>query len=153
MVLLTYSQLEGLTTIRAFGWQDAAIHNNIRQLDVSQTPFYLMFCIQRWLNLVLDLLVAGLAMVTITLAVTLRGTTTGAQIGIALNIILVINVTVLRIVEAWTQFETSLGAIARIKSFESTTTPEDKAEESFIPPDNWPEEGSIEFHSMTAAYK
>jgi ATP-binding cassette subfamily C (CFTR/MRP) protein 1 len=87
---------------------------NIKRLDVSQQPYYLMFCIQRWLNLVLDLLVAALAVIVISLAVKFRSTTSSGQIGIALNVVLIFNAVLLRLIETWTLLETSFGGIARL---------------------------------------
>ncbi|KUJ13347.1 putative multidrug resistance protein [Mollisia scopiformis] len=151
-----YSQfmetLEGLATIRAFGWEHRLVATNTERLDVSQRPYYLMFCIQRWLNLVLDLLVAGLAVLVITLAVKLRSTTTGGQVGIALNAVMNFNQLLLRLVENWTQVETSLGAISRLKNFEIEVVSEDKPEENVIPPESWPESGAIEFRNVCASY-
>lgn len=144
--------LEGLSTIRAFGWERQASAENIIKLDKSQIPNYLMYCIQRWLNLVLDLLVATLAVLVIVLAVKLRNTTSGGQIGIALNVILVFNTTLLRLAESYTQMETALGAISRLKNFEEQTIPEDKPGEDHIPNDQWPEKGEIEFRDVTASY-
>jgi ATP-binding cassette, subfamily C (CFTR/MRP), member 1 len=44
---LVYSQfsetLEGLSTIRALGWQKEAAAVNARRLDDSQKPYYLMY--------------------------------------------------------------------------------------------------------------
>ncbi|KAK8068846.1 ABC multidrug transporter [Apiospora phragmitis] len=37
--------LEGLTTIRDFQWQAHSINVNLKCLDNSQKPYYLMFCI------------------------------------------------------------------------------------------------------------
>jgi ATP-binding cassette subfamily C (CFTR/MRP) protein 1 len=128
------------------------VTTNIERLDVSQQPYYMMLCIQRWLNLVLDLLIAGLAVTVISLAVLFRGSTTGGQIGIALNVVLVFNAVLLRLVATWTQMETSLGAIARLKGLEETTFPEDKPGEDFMPNEYWPNRGSIEFRDVTAAY-
>lgn len=125
----------------------------MQQLDFHLVPLHAMLSIARWLALVLDLLVACVAVMLIALAVTLSGSSSGAQIGIALNVILATNVTVLRLVQSWTLMETSLGAVARIKNFEHDVTPEDKPEESYIPSTNWPSEGTIEFCGVTAAYK
>lgn len=47
-----------------------------------------MTMIQLWLILVLDFLVAGIALVVISLAVGLRSTTTGGQIGVSLNVVM-----------------------------------------------------------------
>lgn len=139
--------------IRALGWQSKSVDQNVKHLDVSQTPHYLMLTIQLWLNLVLELLVAGLAVVVISLAVVFRSSTTGGQIGVALNVVMLISLTLIRLLEQWTQLETSLGAVARIKSLEDTLLPEDKAGETVEPFGHWPEKGAVEFRDVTAAYK
>jgi ABC-type multidrug transport system fused ATPase/permease subunit len=145
--------LEGISTIRALGWQSRFVTQNIEHLDVSQTPNYMMVSIQQWLRLVLDMSVAGLAVIVISFAVAFRATTTGGQIGIALNVILTISNVLVALLEQWTQLETSLGAIARIKSLEATLMPEDKDGEDFVTVEEWPQKGAIEFEEVTAAYK
>ena len=47
--------LAGIVTIRAFGWASAYRKKNSVYLDQSQVPFYLLFAIQNWLGLVLEL--------------------------------------------------------------------------------------------------
>ncbi|GAB7352643.1 hypothetical protein MBLNU459_g3011t2 [Dothideomycetes sp. NU459] len=126
--------------------------DNVRDLDSSQRPLYLLFCLQRWLNIVLDLLVAAIAVGAVWLTVKLRGTTSGAQIGIALNIVLVANTTLLRLVTSWTSLEVSLGAVARLKSLETNTSKEDKPCENASPPIDWPQRGDIELKDVSVAY-
>jgi len=113
--VLTLTQVEGATTIRAFGWQKKFESKNIAQLDKSQSPFYLLLCLQRWLNVVLDLLIAGVAVGVISVALAFRGTMTGGQVGVALNMVLLANTTLLRLVESYASLEISLGAIARLR--------------------------------------
>lgn len=122
-------------------------------LDKSQQPYYILFCLQRWLNIVLDLLIAGIAVGVIGLAVALKGTTSGAQVGVALNLILVANTTLLRLVESWTSLEISLGAIARLKSAIEGTPREDTPLENLPPPGTWPLAGMIELDNVTVSYK
>lgn len=71
----------------------------------------MLLCVQRWLGIVLDLMVAGIATGLIALAVYLKGTTTSSQIGMALNLVLVANTTLLALVNSWTNMEISLGAM------------------------------------------
>jgi ATP-binding cassette subfamily C (CFTR/MRP) protein 1 len=144
--------LDGLSTIRAFGHESSARDENTVRLDASQKPYYMFFCIQRWLNLVLDLMVAALAVVVMALAVSLRGTSSAALLGVALNNVLGINQSLSNLVTQWTQLETSLGAIARVKKFESTVLSEDREGEDKIPPASWPEKGGIEFRDVDARY-
>lgn len=44
---------------------------NLDLLDISQKPYYLLFCIQRWLAFILDLMVMVLAVVLMILVVKL----------------------------------------------------------------------------------
>jgi ABC-type multidrug transport system fused ATPase/permease subunit len=144
--------LEGLSTIRAFGWANDAQMMEIDRLDRSQRPYYLLYCLQRWLSLVLDLMVAAVGIVVVALATRVPGQSSGAAIGIALNNILGFNQSLRVLVESWTQLETSLGAIARLRNFELTTPPEDKPEERETPPAAWPDKGRIDFKDLTASY-
>ncbi|TGJ82199.1 hypothetical protein E0Z10_g6546 [Xylaria hypoxylon] len=144
--------LEGISHIRAFGWQSQSVDQNIRNLDVSQRAHYMMLSIQQWLTLVLDLLVAGLCVLVVSLAVIFRTTTTGGQIGIALLIIQTISGTLTRLLQAWTQLETSLGAVSRIKSLDETVLPEDKECECLEPAADWPDKGTVEFDNVVASY-
>ncbi|KAL7815012.1 P-loop containing nucleoside triphosphate hydrolase protein [Trichoderma aethiopicum] len=144
--------VEGVATIRAFGWEKQIENANINYLDKSQQPSYILFCLQRWLNIVLDLMIAAIATGLITLAVVMKGTTTSGQIGMALNIVLVANTTLLSLVESWTNLEISLGAIARLKNLEAETPKEDKPGENYVPVDTWPSQGEVELDNVTVAY-
>ncbi|TAQ88798.1 hypothetical protein B7494_g2879 [Chlorociboria aeruginascens] len=145
--------LEGLSTIRATGWQTSCLEMNTQCLDIGQRPFYLLFCIQRWLNLVLDLMVTILATVVVALAVKIPSSTTGAAIGIALNNVLGFTQSLSLLVDNFTQLETSLGAISRLKNFEREVISENLPGEIETPPENWPENGLIVFQEVTAAYE
>lgn len=143
--------VEGVSTIRAFGWQKPFEVNNTEQLETSQRPFYILLCLQRWLNIFLDLLIACIAVGIIALAVAMKDTT-GAAIGVSLNLILVANTTLLRLVESWTSLEISLGAISRLKSVSEDTPQESKPEENFCPDESWPSVGAIELDNVTVSY-
>lgn len=116
--------VQGIETIRAFGWQTESVLENVHVVDLSQRAFYILLCLQRWLNVVLDLLIAGVAISTIFLAVSLKGTVTGGQVGVALSVIIAANATLLSLVQSWTNSEISLGAISRLKSVEKDTPEE-----------------------------
>ncbi|KAF4853365.1 ABC transporter atnG [Colletotrichum siamense] len=144
--------LDGLATIRAFGWEKQVEKANIRSLDKSQQPAYILFCLQRWLCIVLDLIVAAIATSLIAFAVLMKGTTTAGQIGMALNLVLVVNSTLLSFVSAFTNLEVSLGAISRLKNLEEQTPKEDKPGEDYIPKLPWPSAGVVEINDVTVAY-
>lgn len=60
----------------------------MKRVDDSQKPYYLMFCIQNWLSLLLDLIAAGMAVTVVTLALNLRQWTSPGLLGVAMNNIL-----------------------------------------------------------------
>ncbi|KAK2053375.1 ABC transporter [Colletotrichum caudatum] len=144
---------EGITTIRAFSWQNKIENINISSLDKSQQPAYTLLCLQQWLGQVLDLIVAAIATILIALALMLRGSTTAGQIGMAMNLVLVANTTLLGLVTSWTNMEISLGAISRLRGLEAKTPREDKPCESYSPVDAWPSSGIVECEDITVAYK
>jgi hypothetical protein len=148
---LRMNQVDGITTIRAFGWQNKFSSRNIIELDISQSPFYLLMCLQRWLNLVLDLLVTGVAVSVISVSVVFRGTMTGGQLGVALNMILLVNTTLLSLVTLYTNLEISLGAIARLKET-IQETPQESGPEEKDTIQGWPSAGAVNVQGLEVSY-
>lgn len=56
--------LSGLISIRTFGWVDNFREQNLTLLDENQKPYYLLFCIQKWLQVVLDLVISSLTVLS-----------------------------------------------------------------------------------------
>ncbi|QDS72379.1 hypothetical protein FKW77_008421 [Venturia effusa] len=145
--------LEGLATIRAFGWERYFVAKQSEILDHSQKPYYMLLCAQRWLTLVLDLMVTALAVIVVALAVSLRSSTSVGLLGIALNNILSFNQSLSSLVTSWTSLETSLGAIARVKVFVETIPSEvSPVDDRPPPPPEWPENGALELRNVSIQY-
>ncbi|KAL9085185.1 MAG: hypothetical protein Q9165_007716 [Trypethelium subeluteriae] len=152
-----YSQfvecLSGLATVRAFGWQNMLENKSREMLDRSQRPFYLLYAIQRCLTLVLDLIVAGVAVMLIVLVVELRGKLNAGFVGVALVNVILFSQYLKLLLTFWTTLETHIGALARIKAFTRDTEPEHLPSETETPPPEWPPRGALEFQAVSAAYK
>ncbi|KAL2067058.1 hypothetical protein VTL71DRAFT_1482 [Oculimacula yallundae] len=144
--------LAGLVTIRAFGWGENFKTRNLTLLDVSQKPYYLLFCIQRWLALALDLLVMVLAVILMSLVVKLRSEISAGFVGLALLNVMSFNENLAQIIKTWTNLETCLGAISRLISFTGHTASENLPGENGPVPENWPMHGSIELKNVSASY-
>ncbi|KAI1421564.1 putative ABC multidrug transporter [Xylaria sp. FL1777] len=143
--------VKGTVTLRAFGFVSDDIQKNIRLINTSQRPAYLLVMIQQWLNLVLDLVVAVIAAVLTTLAVRLHSNS--GLTGASLVTLMSFGDSLSGIVIFFTRLETSIGAIARLKNFNETVKPEDKDEEDLVPPEDWPQKGVIEIKDISASYK
>ncbi|KAJ5992140.1 P-loop containing nucleoside triphosphate hydrolase protein [Penicillium sp. IBT 35674x] len=143
--------VHGITTIRAFGWEEEYAVDNSNAIDTSQVPSCVLLAIEQWLALVLDLIVAAVALLTVILIVT-RDTISAGEVGISMNVILTVNITLLVTVQSWANFDASLGVISRIRNFSMTVLPETQPEETFSIPDLWPTNGAIEFDKVIADY-
>lgn len=144
------SSFEGLTAIRAYGWTRAAQDANLKRLDESQKPYYLLWMMQRWLALVLDLTIGGLAVLLVGLAVALKDQINPGLLGVALTSVMSIGVSLTMLIQMWTMLETSLGAITRINRFEADTPREEDGPD--MPPPGWPSRGAIQVTDLSAQY-
>lgn len=113
----------------------------------------MLFCIQRWLQVVLDLFSGSMAVLLVSLALTIPQSSNGASLALAMVNIISFNFTLANVINSWTQLETSLGAIARLKWFMENTPREEEPVEAKELPANWPSSGEIEFKNVTASYR
>ncbi|KAJ5409271.1 uncharacterized protein N7487_003630 [Penicillium crustosum] len=142
----------GIVTIRAFGWKDKFENENVKSLDLSQKPFYILLCLQCWLKMIMDCIIAIFAVILIAFTVLYRNTTTGADLGVALNLLIVANTTLLRLVQSWTSLETSLGSISRLKSIQDCVPNEDDVGGTLDPDSQWPSSGNLQVNGISVAY-
>ncbi|KUL85014.1 hypothetical protein ZTR_07785 [Talaromyces verruculosus] len=141
--------ISGLTTIRAFGWQRYFQDELQKLLHTSQRPFFTLFVVQRWLILVLDLFVAGVAILLCLLAVMVPNI---GPIGVSLISLVTFSQQLAELINFWTSMETSIGAITRIRKFQNTVPSENLPGEDQIPPPTWPSEGRLVFRNVSAGY-
>src|SRR3569833_693666 len=145
--------LNGLGTINAFGWAAPYFTRTLALINEAQRPYYLLLCIQRWLVCVLDLVVAGLTVLIVSLAVALRSRVDPGLLGVALVMMMTLGHSLANFVQAFTLLETSLGAITRIKNFEQDTPSELLPDERADPGDQWPKDGALVFDNVSLSYK
>lgn len=141
----------GLSTIRAHGWSDITRTKFLEKLDRSQEPLYLLYAIQRWLQLVLNLVVAGIVVVVLGACIALKSSNkvSAGAAGVAFLNAVTLGETLTQFILAWTGLETSLGAIARIALFQHETPVE---EDNPTVPMNAPGAGGIKFENVWATY-
>jgi ABC-type multidrug transport system fused ATPase/permease subunit len=126
------------------------IELNSRLLDTSQRPAYLLVMIQRWLAFTLQLVVAVLGLVVVTLATQLRANTAFA--GASLVTLMSFGETLSYIIRFYTMLETSIGAVSRLKAFSEDVKSENREGEDLVPPKEWPLRGAIEINEVSASY-
>ncbi|TWU70754.1 hypothetical protein ED733_001354 [Metarhizium rileyi] len=146
--------VSSVDSIRAYGWEIEYKRKNRDALNASQPPYYLMWTIQRWLTLVLNLFVAALAILLVALATNIENGST-AFLGTALSNIVNFGTTLQLLVADWTQLETAICAISRVKTFVKGTEPEEEDEihlQKLALPPKWPAKGEVVFEGVQASY-
>lgn len=98
----------------------------------------------------MQLVVAGLAVVLISLATQLK--TNAGLTGASLISLLNFGDTLSHLIMSYTILETCLGAVNRLRTFSETVKPEDQPDEDIEPPQSWPEEGKITMKNVSASY-
>ncbi|KAM7197970.1 P-loop containing nucleoside triphosphate hydrolase protein [Naviculisporaceae sp. PSN 640] len=147
----------GLSTLRAFNFTSTWSERASELLDASQKPAYLLAMVQRWLLFVLQCVVALLAIMVVTLATQTAGSSsstgfTGASLVALMTFGEILNF----IIRWWTQLETSIGAVTRLKALGDKVPGEGKKDETkplVEDQGRWPAMGRIEIQGVTAAYR
>ncbi|KAF2028411.1 P-loop containing nucleoside triphosphate hydrolase protein [Setomelanomma holmii] len=145
--------LSGLITVRAFQWEYQHLSRFLDMLKKAQRPFYLLYCVQRWLNMILDLIVGGMAILLVTIAIKTKGTVDPGMTGLALTNLVGFSQMLKQLITNWTLLETSMGALARIRSFTGSVETENLPGEDQPAPEHWPNFGGIEFRHVVASHK
>ena len=109
--------------------------------------------IQKWLGLVLDFIIAALAVLVVGIIVALRSDVSVGFSGVSLTQIMSLTGFIKLLIQFWTSMETSLGAVQRIKLFASETPDEHKMGEQLKAPENWPGRGEIVLNDVSAVYR
>lgn len=145
--------IDGLATIRAFRWQNVMEQESLDLLDLSQRPHYLLLSVQRWLTLVLDLLVTASAVLLVLFAVITQSTSPG-YLAVAMYTVIGFSESLSNLLMSWTALETSLGAISRLKIFVKTTPQESEPllKNQVHLPRSWPSVGEISLQGVQARY-
>ncbi|UKZ75697.1 hypothetical protein TrVFT333_003389 [Trichoderma virens FT-333] len=121
---------KGIATVRAFGWTPYDIDHNDNLLDSAQRPAYLLAMIQRNGFLGSNVGLAGTSLVSLL------------SFGSSLS----------ELVQNYTDLETCIGAVSRLKTFSASVTPEDRATDDLEPPESWPTSGAVELTHVSASY-
>lgn len=77
--------MRGFRTIHSFGWDGHFYRKFLKILDDSQRPYYTMFAVQQLLQVVLDLFVAVIAIITCSAAIALKDLADTGMLGLTLT--------------------------------------------------------------------
>ncbi|KYK57930.1 ABC transporter [Drechmeria coniospora] len=143
--------VDGLLTIRAFGWVLPSLSMNTKLLDESQRSSYLLPMLQQWLNMKLNLCVAALAVLFVALATQLRAS--AGLTGVGLVSLMSLGEIMGNFIRCYAELQTATVALDRLRTFEDDISLEDSDENASAPPDHWPTAGDVNLHGIYADYR
>ena len=141
--------IHGVSSIRAFGWGSHLHEKHGEILDQAQRPFYMLYCIQQWLQFVLDLIVGAMAVIIVTVATSTASSLSPGSLGVALVVVLQFNSYLTQTIQSWTRVETSIGAVARVRQFVQETPLEPAG--IIAPSAGWLSRGAVCFKNVVAS--
>lgn len=142
--------LNGLATIRAFGWGGIFRERMLTAVDENQRCFFGWIAANRWLGLRLELLGACIVLAA-ALSPTIIPSYLGATgAGLAVLYALAVTGALNWFIRMLTQMESNMNSVERIDFYSSV---ESERWDGEIPPPQWPESGRIEFRNVEVRYR
>ncbi|XP_073978211.1 ATP-binding cassette sub-family C member 5-like isoform X2 [Rhodnius prolixus] len=145
--------INGLNTIHAFGKESAFLRKFISSFDLNSSCFYMCQAASRWLALRIDCLSVFIMFVTSLLILFTRGTVppslAGLAIAYAASLSGLFQFTLRMLVENEVRFL----SVERVNSYMQILEQEGGHGPKGIPPDAWPETGTIRFRNVKLKYR
>lgn len=122
------------------------------KLDKFLRPYYLMACVQMWLNLVLNLTTSVMGVIVLALALSMPDSTDPGFLGIALTSVLGFNSGIRWLIRQWTNVETALASVTRTREFEDNT-PSEEAKKQYKVSENELASGDIQAKDLSVKFE
>ncbi|KAA8499894.1 Multidrug resistance-associated protein 1 [Porphyridium purpureum] len=147
--------LGGLSTIRAFGKQEAFREKNLEMINVNHRAYFCQLSSNRWFSLWLEALGSTLILAAAIFGVLQRvnGTFSGL-IGLSLTYALQVTSFLGFTIRSITELEAQMNAVERLEYF-ATKLPQEAPHEipETKPDDNWPDTGEVQFENLQLRYR
>ncbi|KAJ9478154.1 putative Metal resistance protein YCF1 (putative) [Pseudozyma hubeiensis] len=121
------SSPSGLATVRGLKREASLLELNTRSLDISQTPYYHLFAVRRWLQTWLLLLTTIINVALVLLVVVLRHSSKAGLLGVALVQATELGILLNHTVISYTEVEIAGVALERVREFSQLEPEEDAA--------------------------
>lgn len=150
--------LAGLLTVRAFGHQSRFVEENLARVEANQRAFYAQKCAcDRWLPIRLETVGNSIALVTAVFAVTFRGSTYAAFVGLVLTFALDVTGLLSWVVRQWSDTESQMVSVERVSEYVGLD-PEEATGAALRggpadPPPAWPRSGSLKVENLQMRYR
>ncbi|KAF9909398.1 hypothetical protein BX616_011195 [Lobosporangium transversale] len=144
--------LAGVTTIRALAANERFIHDNAAKADTAANAYFSWVVTNRWLQIRLEALGSVVVLAAALFAVLSRNSLSSANVGLALSYALSVTQDITWLVRSYCDLQNQLVAVERVDEY-ANKNPEAPAETDVVLPENWPNEGRVEFRNYSTRYR
>ncbi|KAF9358095.1 hypothetical protein BGX26_002516 [Mortierella sp. AD094] len=144
--------LAGVTTIRALAANERFISDSAAKADIAANAYFSWVVTNRWLQIRLEGLGAIIVLAAALFAVLSRNSLSSANVGLALSYALSVTTDITWLVRSYCDLQNQLVAVERVDEY-ANKNPEAPAETDAKLPENWPNEGRVEFRNYSTRYR
>ncbi|KAF9359122.1 hypothetical protein BGX34_008531 [Mortierella sp. NVP85] len=144
--------LAGVTTIRALAANERFIKDNAEKTNISTNAYFSWVIANRWLQIRLEALGSVVVLAAALFAVLGRNTLSAANAGLALSYALSVTQDITWLVRSYCDLNNQLVAVERVDEY-ANKNPEAPAETDAKLPENWPNQGRVEFRNYSTRYR
>ncbi|KAG0344609.1 hypothetical protein BG004_004331 [Podila humilis] len=144
--------LAGVSTIRAMNANERFISDNAKKADLAASAFFAWVSSNRWLQIRLEFLGGVVILAAALFAVLSRESLGTESVGLALSYAMSVTIDITWLVRSYCDLQNQLVAVERVDEY-ALKNPEAPAETDIKMPENWPQEGRIEFRNYSTRYR
>ncbi|KAI1315140.1 hypothetical protein EDD11_001245 [Mortierella claussenii] len=144
--------LSGVTTIRALRANQRFVDDNAAKADLAANAYFSWVMANRWLQIRLEFLGAAVVLAAALFAVLSRSSLGSESVGLALSYALSVTMDITWLVRSYCDLQNQLVAVERVDEY-ANKNPEAPDETDVKLPENWPQQGCVEFRNYSARYR
>ncbi|KAG0209533.1 hypothetical protein BGX33_005482 [Mortierella sp. NVP41] len=144
--------LNGLATIRAYGFQKRFLSKSLTNLDDNNRTFFLLWSTNRWLHWRVDVVGASVAFITGNLVLQNWGLIEPGWAALSLTYSLMFTGNVVWFIRMYAMNEMNLNSVERVVEYMDLEPEPDAIIEGSRPPASWPHAGEIVVDHLTMRY-
>ncbi|CCH60433.1 hypothetical protein TBLA_0C06400 [Henningerozyma blattae CBS 6284] len=144
--------LGGVDTIRAYGAEERFSYKLDYLIDKTNEASYLYTAVQRWINIVINLVGISFTLIVSLLCVTKVFNLSGASTGVVLSYVLLIPDLLNNTLTMVTQTENDMNSVERLVTY-ATELPQEASHGEEVPSKTWPENGEIKFENVRYTHR
>ncbi|KAK7204872.1 putative ABC bile acid transporter [Myxozyma melibiosi] len=144
--------LVGVSTIRAYGYEQKFIADSMGKVDTNMRPTWLMWGLNRWMSLRTDLAGGLISFFAGTFVMLAHKSIDSGLAGLILSYAITFTQNMFWVVFLYSSNEMNMNSVERIDEFLQIEQEAADIVEDSRPPHNWPSTGAIEVTDLTLRY-